>query len=45
MQESVNIAAEWTNKNDMNINSEKSKEMIIVYAHGNIGNEVPNILI
>ena len=45
MQESVNIAAEWTNKNDMNINSEKSKEMIIGHAHGNIGNEVPNILI
>ena len=44
-QESVNIAAEWTNNNDMKINSEKSKEMIISYAHGNIGNEVPNILI
>ena len=39
---SVNIAAEWTNNNDMKINSEKSKEMIISYAHGNIGNEVPN---
>ena len=45
MQESVNIAAEWTNNNDMKINSEKAKEMIISYAHGNIGNEVPNILI
>ena len=46
MQESVNIAAEWTNNNDMKINSEKSKEMTIRYAHhGNIGNEVPNILI
>ena len=45
MQEYVNIAAEWTNNNDMKINSEKSKEMIISYAHGNIGNEVPNILI
>ena len=45
MQESVNIAAEWTNKNDMKINSEKSKEMIISYGHGNLGNEVPNILI
>ena len=45
MQESVNIAVEWTNNNDMKINSEKSKEMIIIsYAHGNIGNEVPNIL-
>ena len=29
----------------MNINSEKSKEMIISYTHGNLGNEVPNILI
>ena len=43
MQEYVNIAAEWTNNNDMKINSEKSKEIIISYAHGNIGNEVPNI--
>ena len=33
------------NKNDMKINSEKSKEMIISYGHGNLGNEVPNILI
>ena len=29
----------------MKINSEKSKEMIISYTHGNLGNEVPNILI
>ena len=43
MQESVNIAAEWTNNNDMQINSEKSKELLISYARG-IGNEVPNIL-
>ena len=34
MQESVNIAAEWTNNNDMKINSEKSKEMIISFSHG-----------
>ena len=45
MQESVNIAAEWTKNNDMKINSEKSKEMIISYTHGNLGNEVMNILI
>ena len=45
MQEYVNIAAEWTNNNDMKMNSEKSKEMIIRCAHGSIGNEVPNILI
>ena len=48
MQESGNVAAEWTNNNDMNIYSDKSKEMHInvSYAHsGNLGNEVPNILI
>ena len=45
MQESVNIAAEWTNNNDMKINSEKSKEMIIIFSHGDQGNEVSNILI
>ena len=45
MQESVNIAAEWTKNNDMKINSEKSKYMIISYAHSNLGNEVLNILI
>ena len=36
MQESVNIAAEWTNNNDMKI---------LIRKNGNIGNEVPNILI
>ena len=36
---------EWTNHNEMKINSEKSKEMIISYAHGNLGNDVPNILL
>ena len=42
IQEYVNIAAEWTNNNGMTINAEKSKEMIISYAHsGNLGNEVP----
>ena len=41
----MNIAAEWTKNNDMKINSEKSKEMIISYAHSNLGNEVPNILL
>ena len=45
MQESVNFAAELTNNNDMKINSEKSKEMIISFSHGDLGNEVPNILI
>ena len=41
----MNIAAEWTNNNDMNINFEKSKETIISFSHGDLGNEVPNILI
>ena len=45
MQESVNIAAEWTNNNDMKINSEKSKEIIISFSHGDLCNEVPTILI
>ena len=45
MQESVNVAAEWTNNNDMKINSEKSKHLIISYARGNLGNEVPNVII
>ena len=42
MLESVNIAAEWTNNNGMKINSEKSKEIIISYAHGNLGAEYNN---
>ena len=33
MQESVNIAAEWTNNNDMKINSEKSKEKWSLVMH------------
>ena len=33
MQESVKVAAEWTSNNDMKINSEKSKKMIISYAY------------
>ena len=45
IQDYVNIATEWTSNNDLEINSEKSKEIRISYAHGNLGNEVPNILI
>ena len=42
IQESVDIAGAWTNNNDMNINSEKSKEIVISYAHsGDLSNEVP----
>ena len=41
----MNVAAEWTNNNDMEMNSYKSKEMIISYARGNLGNEVTNIII
>ena len=37
MQESVNIAPEWTNNIDMQINTETSKETIISYVHsGNL---------
>ena len=45
MQESVNVVAEWTNNNDMKMNSEKSKEMIISYARGSLGSDVSIILI
>ena len=36
IQVSVDIAARWTEQNDMNINSEKSKEIIIRFAQ--VGN-------
>ena len=45
MQEYVTVAAEWTDNNDMKINSEKLNEMIISYSRSNLGDEVPNILI
>ena len=46
MQESVDIAARWTQQNDMKINSEKSKEIIISFAQeGNFRSTIPNIKI
>ena len=46
IQESVDIAARWTEQNDMNINSEKSKEIIISFAQdGNFRSTIPNIKI
>ena len=46
IQESVDIAARWTEKNDMKINSEKSKEIIISFAQdGNFRSTIPNIKI
>ena len=46
MQESVDIAVKWTSNNDMKINPEKSKEMIISFAQGsNPINEVPALLL
>ena len=46
IQESVDIAARWTEKNDMNINSEKSKEIIISFAQDvNFRSTTPNIKI
>ena len=46
IQESVDIAARWTEQNDMNINSEKSKEIIIRFAQdGNFRSTILNIKI
>ncbi|KAK2187886.1 hypothetical protein NP493_151g00004 [Ridgeia piscesae] len=43
IQESVDIAATWTEQNDMKINSEKSKEIIISFAQdGNFTSTIPN---
>ena len=46
IQESVDIAAKWTEQNDMKINSEKSKEIISSFAQdGNFRSTIPNIKI
>ena len=46
IQESIDIAARWTEQNDMNINSEKSKEIIISFPQdGNFRSTIPNIKI
>ena len=46
IRESVYIAARWTEQNDMKINSEKSKEIIISVAQdGNFRSTIPNIKI
>ena len=46
IQESVDIAVRWTEQNDMKINSEKSKEIIINFAQdGNFRSTIPNIKI
>ena len=46
IQESVDIAARWTEQNDMKIYSEKSKEIIISFAQdGNFRNTITNIKI
>ena len=46
IQESVDIAARWTEQNDMKINSEKSKEIIISFVQvGNFRSTIPNIKI
>ena len=46
MQESVDIAAKWTEENYMKLNKEKSKEMIISFVkNGNFRNTIPNIKI
>ena len=46
MQESVDIAANWTDENYMKLNKEKSKEMIITFTkNGNFRNTISNIKI
>ena len=46
IQESVDIAARWTEQNDRKIYSEKSKEIIISFAQdGNFRSTIPNIKI
>ena len=46
IQESVDIAARWTEQNDMKIYSEKSKAIIINFAQdGNFRSTIPNIKI
>ena len=46
IQESVDIAARWTEQNDIKIYSEKSKEIIISFAQdGNFRSSIPNIKI
>ena len=46
IQESIDIAADWTSENCMKINSKKSKEMIISFTHDvNFKKFVPNIII
>ena len=44
IKESVDMAARWTEQNDMNIYSEKSKEIFISFTQdGNFGSTIPNI--
>ena len=46
IQESIDVAVEWTVNNDMEINPEKSKEMIICFSKNvNFRNNVPNVVV
>ena len=46
LQESVDIAARWTEQNDMTINADKSKEIFIGFAQDrNFRNTIWNIKI
>ena len=46
LQETVDIAARWTEQNDMNINSENSKGIIISFSQDtNFRSTIPNIKI
>ena len=46
IQESIDIAVDWTSKDCMKMNSKKSKEMIISFTHDvNFKKYIPNIII
>ena len=45
IQESIDSAVNWTIRNDMKINSEKSKMIISFTQDVNFRNSVPNIVI
>ena len=46
MQESIDRAVNWTNNNYVNINSKKSKQMVICFTPDeNVRNSIPSIVI
>ena len=46
IQESIDVAVEWTVNNDMEINPDKSKEVFICFSKNvNFRNNVPNVVV